>query len=176
MIFYQDEELVIRNMEEADAQLFTDAYNAQGWHESVDDYLMRLKDQAEGKCIALTAVYQGHPAGGLYLYTTAHEGPFKDKGWPEIVSFSVLQKYQRRGIGHRLMDAAEQLAGQQSDTVCLGVGLSREYGTAQRMYVKRGYIPDGSGVWYQDRQCVQYETVCTIDDDLVLFLSKKLHG
>ena len=60
--------------------------------------------------------------------------------------------------------------------ICLGVGLSREYGTAQRMYVKRGYIPDGSGVWYQDKQCVQYETVCTVDDDLVLFLSKKLRG
>lgn len=141
MIFYQDEELVIRHMEEADAQLFCDAYNAQGWHDSVDGYLMRLKDQAEGKCIALTAVYQGQPAGSLYLYMTAHEGPFKDKGWPEIVDFNVLQKHQRKGIGHRLMDTAEQLAGQTADTVCLGVGLSKEYGTAQRMYVKARVHP-----------------------------------
>lgn len=72
------------------------------------------------------------------------------------------------------MDAAEQIAAQHGDTVCLGVGLCREYGSAQRMYVQRGYIPDGSGVWYQNRQCVQYETTCTIDDDLVLFLSKKM--
>ena len=91
-----------------------------------------------------------------------------------IVDFSVLQKCQCKGIGHRLMDVAEQLAAQRSDTITLGVGLSREYGAAQRIYAKRGYIPDGSGVWYQNRQCVQYETTCTVDDDLVLYLSKKL--
>ena len=85
-------------------------------------------------------------------------------------------KYQRKGVGSRLMDAAEQIAARHADTVCLGVGLSREYGTAQRMYVKRGYIPDGSGVWYQGKQCVQYETVGTVDDDLVLFMAKKLRG
>jgi len=133
-----------------------------------------MKEAAEGKCVALTAVYQGHPAGSVYLYFDAQEGPFKGMNIPVIVDFSVLMKYQRKGIGHRLMDAAEQIAAQHGDTVCLGVGLSREYGTAQRIYAKRGYIPDGSGVWYQNQQCVQYETTCTIDDDLVLFLSKKL--
>lgn len=175
MIYYKDEEVVIRNMEESDAPIFVDEYTAQGWHDDVEGYLTRLRDQAEGICFALTAVYQGHPAGSLYLYLTAKEGPFKGKGYPEIVDFNVLKKYQRKGIGNRLMDVAEQIAGQHADTVCLGVGLCREYGSAQRMYVKRGYIPDGSGVWYQDKQCVQYETVCTVDDDLVLFLSKKLH-
>ena len=133
-----------------------------------------MREQAEGKCIALTAEYKGHPAGTVYVYLTVHEGPFKGKGWPMIVDFSVLKKYQRKGIGGRMMDAAEQIAGQYADTVCLGVGVCDSYGSAQRMYVKRGYIPDGSGVWYRDKQCVQYETVCTVDDDLVLYLSKKL--
>ena len=176
MIYYKDEEVVIRNMEEADAPIFVDEYTAQGWHDDIEGYLMRLRDQAERKCVALTAEYQGHPAGSLYLYFNAPEGSFKDKGWPEIVDFNVLKKYQRKGIGNRLMDVAEQITAQHADTICLGVGLSREYGTAQRMYVKRGYIPDGSGVWYQGKQCVQYETVCTVDDDLVLSLSKKLRG
>ena len=176
MIYYQDEELLIRDMEEADAQIFNDEYIAQGWHPEIDYYLMRIREAAEGKCVAMTAVYQGCPAGSLYLYRSAKEGPFKGTGYPEIVDFSVLKKYQRRGVGARLMDAAEQIAAKYADTVCLGVGLSREYGTAQRMYVKRGYVPDGSGVWYQGKQCVQYETVCTVDDDLVLSLSKKLRG
>ena len=176
MIYYQDENLVIRDMEAADAQILNDEYTAQGWHPDIDYYHMRMREHAEGKCVALTAVYQGHPAGAVYVYFSAQEGPFKGKGWPEIVDFGVLQKYQRKGIGNRMMDTAEQIASQHADTVCLGVGLCREYGTAQRMYVKRGYIPDGSGVWYQNKQCIQYETVCTIDDDLVLFLSKRLHG
>ena len=53
----------------------------------------------------------------------------------------------------------EALAAETSDTVCLGVGLHSGYGAAQRMYVLRGYVPDGSGV---------------NDDELNLFLSKKL--
>ena len=176
MIYYQDDALIIRDMEAADAQILNDEYTAQGWHPDIDYYHMRMREHTEGKCVALTAVYQGHPAGAVYVYFSAQEGPFKGKDWPEIVDFGVLQKYQRKGIGNRMMDTAEQIASQHADTVCLGVGLCREYGTAQRMYVKRGYIPDGSGVWYQNKQCVQYETVCTIDDDLVLFLSKRLHG
>jgi len=176
MIYYQDDELMIRNMEEADAQPFYEGFLAQGWHPDLSLYQMRLKDQAEGKCIALTAVYQGQPAGSVYVYLTPHDGPFKGTGLPEIHDFNVLKKYQRKGIGNRLMDAAEQIAAQFADTVWLGVGLCESYGSAQRMYAKRGYIPDGSGVWYQNRQCIQYETVCTVDDELVLYLSKKLPG
>ena len=174
MIYYKDDKLLIRDMEEEDAQVFFDGFLAQGWHPDISVYHMRLKHQAEGKCIALTAVFEGHPAGSVYVYLTPHDGPFKGKDMPEIHDFNVLQKYQRKGIGNRLMDIAEQLAAQYSDTVCLGVGLCDSYGSAQRMYVRRGYIPDGSGVWYQNKQCRQYETVCTVDDDLVLYLSKKL--
>ena len=176
MIYYQDAELIIRDMEPADAQAFFDEYTAQGWHEDINYYHMRMREAAEEKCVALTAVYQGGPAGSVYVYFTAQEGPFKGKGVPIIVDFGVLKKYQRKGIGNRLMDVAEQIAARRADRVCLGVGLCEPYGTAQRMYVKRGYIPDGSGVWYQDKQCVQYETVCTVDDDLVLYLSKQLKG
>ena len=174
MVYYENENLIIRDMEPADARIFTDEFTAQGWHPSMDGYLARLEDQAAGKCIALTAVFEGHPAGYVYLYLHANGEPFKEKGWPIIVDFNVLKKYQRRGIGTGLMNAAEQIASRYSDTVCLSVGVCSAYGTAQRMYVKRGYVPDGTGVWYRGRQCVQYETVCTVDDDLCLFLSKKL--
>ncbi len=177
MVYCEDGKLIIRDMEEPDAQVFTDELTAQGWHPELSGYLSRLQERAEGKCVALTAVYEGCPAGYVYVYLRADgDGPFREKGWPVIVDFNVLKKYQRRGIGNRLMDAAERIAGRYADTVCLGVGLCGSYGAAQRMYVRRGYIPDGSGVWYQGRPCVQYETVCTVDDDLILFLSKKLRG
>ena len=136
---------------------------------------MRLRDQAEQKCISLTAVYKGHPAGYINVYITGQGGAFSGKGWPEIVDFGVLEKDQRKGIGSKLMDVAEQIAGQYADTVWLGVGLHNGYGSAQRMYVKRGYIPDGTGVWYQGKPCEQYETEIANDDDLVLFLSKQLN-
>ena len=176
MVYYEDEKLIIRRMESTDAQVFTDEFTAQGWHPEMAGYRTRLDDQSAGKCVALTAVFEGCPAGYVYVYLRAKDGPFKERGWPIIVDFNVLRKYQRRGIGSRLMDVTEQIAGQYADTVCLGVGLCGSYGAAQRMYVKRGYIPDGSGVWYQGKPCIQYETVCTVDDDLILFFSKKLRG
>ena len=110
----------------------------------------------------------------MSVYITGLSGAFSGKGLPEIVDFGVLEKYQRKGIGGRLMDTAEEIAGKYADTVWLGVGLHSGYGSAQRMYVKRGYIPDGTGVWYQNKPCAQYETEIANDDNLVLFLSKKL--
>lgn len=53
------------------------------------------------------------------------------------------------------------------------VGLHSGYGNAQRMYVSRGYMPDGSGVWYGEAVCPAYGA-CRNDDDLVLYFSKPL--
>jgi GNAT superfamily N-acetyltransferase len=140
----------------------------------ISKYQTRLRDQAAGKCVSLTAVYKGLPAGYVNVYLTGLGGSISGKGFPEIVDFGVLEKHRRKGIGSRLMDVAEEIARQYADTVWLGVGLHSGYGSAQRMYVKRGYIPDGTGVWYRDEPCAQYETEIANDDDLVLFLSKRL--
>ena len=173
MIYYQDETITIRNMEPDDAQPLTDGEHAQGWHTDVGKFEMRLRDQAEGRAVALVAEVGGQPVGYINVYPDAKYGAFGGKGLPEIVDFGVLEPHRRRGIGGRLMDVAEQIAGEYADTVYLGVGLHNGYGSAQRMYVKRGYIPDGTGVWYQDRICDPYAP-CVNDDDLVLYLSKKL--
>ena len=174
MVYYKDNDLTIRNMEEADARIFTDEEIAQGWGADITKYLTRLRDQSAGKCVSLTAVYKGLPAGYVNVYLTGLGGAFSGKGLPEIVDFGVLEKFRRKGIGSKLMDVAEKIAGRYADTVWLGVGLHSGYGSAQRMYVKRGYIPDGSGVWYGNKPCAQYETGLVNDDNLALFLSKRI--
>jgi hypothetical protein len=73
------------------------------------------------------------------------------------------------------MDEAERIASRYADTVCLSVGLHEGYGSAQRMYVRRGYVPDGTGAWYRGEPCTPYSDY-PVDDDLVLHLYKKLHG
>ena len=172
MIYYTDDKITNRSLAEADAQYFTDEELKQGWHSTPDKLLMRLRHEKEGRCLALAADFCGEPAGYVSLYFIA-EGAFAGKGFPEIVDFNVLEKFRRNGIGSKLMDIAEQLASERSDTVCLAVGLHSGYGSAQRTYVKRGYIPDGSGAWYNGKPCVPYDTICN-DDDLVLLMSKKL--
>ena len=174
MVYFRDNELIIRNMEEADARIFTDEEIAQGWQTDISKYKARLWDQSVGNCISLTAVYKGLPAGYVHVYLTGLSGAFSGRGFPEIVDFGVLEKYRRKGIGSKLMDVAEEIAGQYANTVWLGVGLHSGYGSAQRMYAKRGYIPDGTGVWYRNKPCAQYETEIANDDDLVLFLSKRI--
>ncbi len=47
-VYCGDGELVIRAMEEADAQVFTDEELAQGWHTEVSKFLEKLKDRDEG--------------------------------------------------------------------------------------------------------------------------------
>lgn len=173
MVYYSKGALIVRNMEQEDAQAITDAEIEQGWDASVSKYQNRLKDQQEGIAISLVAEYQGRPVGYLNIYPDNTWGAFAGKGYPEIVDFGVLEKYRNQGIGTVLMDIAEKISAEYADTVYLGVGLHGGYGSAQRMYVKRGYIPDGSGVWYQDKICKPNEK-CMNDDDLVLYLSKKL--
>ena len=173
MVYYNDGDILIRDMKESDARIITDEEVAQGWNQTIDKYETRLRDQRSGKATALVAEYKGNVAGYINVYPDAKSGAFGDMGYPEIVDFGVLEKYRRNGIGGKLMDMAEKIAGRYSDTVYLGVGLHSGYGSAQRMYVKRGYIPDGSGVWYRDEVWPQYEDCCN-DDDLVLYFSKKL--
>jgi len=173
MIYFENEELVIRTMTLADGEMITKEEIAQGWNASVEKYRMRIEDEAAGKALALVAVYRGNAAGYINIYINSEWGAFAHSGMCEIVDFGVLEKYRRHGIGSRLMDVAERLAGQYHDTVYLGVGLHSGYGSAQRMYVKRGYIPDGSGVWYGEEVCPPYGD-CRNDDDLVLYFSKKL--
>lgn len=173
MIYYKKNGILIRNMTLNDAQIITDEEIAQGWHATIEKYEMRLQHQEEGKAISLVAEIGGSIAGYINLYFKPLGGAFVKEGYPEIVDFGVLEKYRRLGIGSKLMDVAEQIAKEYSDTVCLAVGVSCGYGSAQRMYVKRGYIPDGSGAWYGDTVCPQYSECCN-DDDLVLYFSKKL--
>ncbi len=173
MIYFREGDLVIRDMEEADAARFVDGELAQGWHPDINSYLSRLKDQRAGLCLALVAEVGGQTAGRINIYPNSLWGAFGSRGLPEIVDFAVLEKYQRRGVGTKLMDVAEELAVRYADTVYLGVGLHGGYGRAQRMYVRRGYLPDGSGAWYGDAVCEPYGA-CVNDDDLVLYLSKKL--
>lgn len=109
------------------------------------------------KAISLVAEYSGIPVGYINIYPNSTWGALGGKGYPEIVDFGVLEKYRNQGIGTALMDIAEKAAAEYADIVYLGVGLHSGYGSAQRMYVKRGYMPDGSGAWYNDEICRPYE-------------------
>ena len=156
---------VVRPMEYLDTEALAQGEREQGWSGSEEKLQSRWADLQAGKAVGLVVEYEGVPAGYIFVYPEGLGGPFGGRGIPEIVDFNVLERYRRRGIGTALMDAAERTAAGYGDRVYLAVGLHSGYGSAQRMYVSRGYVPDGSGVWYGE---------CRNDDDLVLYFSKPL--
>lgn len=168
-----DSRIEVRPMRVEDVEAFVREEKAQGWESTPEKLETRLRDRAEKGAIPIVAEFDGEPAGYLTVYPDSKWGAFGGKGLPEIVDFNVLEKFRRRGIGTKLMDEAERIAGEYADEVYLGVGLMSSYGAAQRLYIKRGYIPDGSGVWHGNAPCPDYaETVN--DDELNLYLIKRL--
>ena len=170
MIYYKDEKLTIRPMVESDAQVIYDTYLSYGWHPSLETYQNYFAEQGKGRTI-FVAEYEGEVAGHVSLLRSAECGPFA--GMPLISDLCVFFHLHNRGIASRLLDVLESEAAILSDEVCLAVGCHSGYGAAQRLYVKRGYIFDGSGVWWNDKPLEQYAP-CENDDDLVLWMSKKL--
>lgn len=164
---------IIREMKKQDSNDLAAGFREQGWSKEEELFTYYLEEQKLQQRYVIVAEYAGHAVGYTTLLPKAKHGPFAEAGLPEISDFNVLIKHQRKGIGSMILDEAERLAGLFSDVVTLGVGLHYGYGAAQRLYIKRGYIPDGSGVWYHNQQWEQYRE-CVNDDDLILYLSKKL--
>ena len=171
--YYLDSSIMIRSMEIEDAKVIYDTYMSYGWHPVLETYEKYYKEQEENIRKVFIAEYEGEVAGLCTLVLDPEEGPWANMGYPEIVDLTVFFHVHNKGIGNKLLDVVEQEAAKIADTVYLAVGVHSGYGAAQRIYVKRGYVPDGSGVWYQGKQLEQYAPCCN-DDDLLLFMSKKL--
>ena len=171
--YYDDCTVKIRSMVAEDAKVLYDTYLSYGWHPQLENYENYYKEQEAGDRLVFIAEYEGAVKGQCTLVLHPTEGPWGGKDIPEIVDLTVFFDIHKKGIGSKLLDAAESEAAKISDKVFLAVGLHNGYGPAQRIYVKRGYIPDGSGVWYQNKNLDQYAP-CVNDDDLLLFLSKDL--
>lgn len=171
--YYDNGTIKIRSMLPEDARILYDTYLSYGWHPSLENYENYYKEQEAGERIVFIAEYNGAVKGQCTLVLRPSEGPWGGQGYPEIVDLTVFFDIHGKGIGNKLLDAAEAEAAKISDMVFLAVGVHSGYGPAQRIYVKRGYIPDGSGVWYQNKVLDQYAP-CVNDDDLLLFLSKDL--
>jgi GNAT superfamily N-acetyltransferase len=174
-IYYESNALMIRSMLPEDAKQLFDRYASYGWHPQLETYENYYRDQEEGRRLVLIPEYMGQVAGQCTLNLQPKEGPWAGQGFPEIEDLTLFFDLHGKGIGSLLLYAAEQEAAKLAPMVYLAVGLHSGYGPAQRIYVKRGYVPDGSGVWYKGKvldQCAP----CVNDDDLLLFFSKELRN
>jgi len=93
--------------------------------------------------------------------------PFRAGGIPEIQDFNVLPRFGRQGMRTSLMDQAERKGSERSGDAGIGVGMSPDYGAAQRLYVLRSYVPDGKGLM-RDGNPVGHGDEIIVNDALVL--------
>ena len=97
---------------------------------------------------------------------------FRSKKIPEINDLLIAKEYRRQGYGEALITALEIIAKEHGFKIIgLGVGLYQDYGSAQRLYFKLGYVPDGMGISYKDCTVVPGNKYL-VDDDLLLWLTK----
>ena len=162
----------IRKMQESDIQDLSRGFISQGWPSREEILTRYFKEQEIGEREVLVAEVEGAVAGYITILHDAKQGPFAGMA-PELSDFNVFEPFQNQGIGNLLMEEAEKRVKLISDKVTLGVGLHSGYGPAQRLYIKRGYIPDGTGVWYQNHQPAM-NAVCEDIGELILYLSKNL--
>ena len=165
----------IRELQKVDISPIAEAFRQIGWNKPASQYELYLAEQTEGKRQILIAIDKGSFAGYLTIVFESKYPPFAAEHIFEINDFNVLPKFRRRGIGTKLMDAAESFVALKSKIVGIGVGLDKDYGAAQRLYILRGYIPDGHGIVWRNR-FPNYGEQVTVDDDLNLYFTKKLEN
>lgn len=163
----------IRELQEADISQIVTAFNSIGWNKSVSQYQQYLTEQSQNLRHVLVAFEDNNFVGYLTIVWESKYPPFRDEKIPEIEDFNVLPDFRQKRIGTKLMNQAEEIISQKSSVVGIGVGMDADYGAAQRLYVVRGYIPDGKGIVWQNR-FPKYGEKVIIDDDLNLYFTKKL--
>lgn len=130
MIYYKNDSLTIRSMVKSDIEKFVNGFTEQGWHKSYELFDEYYKQHEKNEKLVIVAEICGDVCGYVTLLPYTKVGPFAYRNIPEIVDFNVLIKYQKRGIGNKIMDIAENLAKEKSDYVSLGAGLHSGYGSA----------------------------------------------
>jgi GNAT superfamily N-acetyltransferase len=165
----------IRPLRASDPPVIAAAFTAIGWAKPREQYERYLAEQEAGSRHVFVAWVGDAFAGYVTLVWQPDYAPFRAEGIPEIQDFNVLPAFRRRGIGSALLDAAESAAAERTRVVGIGVGLDPDYGPAQQLYVKRGYVPDGRGITWQN-STVAYREQVLVDDDLVLWLTRSLPG
>ncbi len=140
------------------------------------DYWNLCAARLEAKeLIALLAeAKEGQAVGYGFLNWHPKYRLYERLGIPEIQDLNVLEEFRRQGIARALIRMCEEAAIEKGhEDIGISFGLTKEFGSAQQLYIALGYVPDGYGVTY-DREPVQSGQFRSIDDNLCLMLVKKL--
>lgn len=160
----------IRRLLAEDAAVISAAVQPHGWSRDADEYEEYARQEARGARACFVAEADSEFAGYCTLLWASAYPPFREADIPEVSDLVVLPPHRSQGIGRQLLDAVEAEAATRSTHIGLGVGLYAAYGAAQRLYVKRGYVPDGRGIMYEHEAVTPGRAVRIDDEALLMFV------
>lgn len=146
-----------------------------GLHITEPDYFeTALQEQTDKKRLIFLAFWNDILAGYAHLNFFPHYTPFLRLRIPEIQDLFVHPDFRCRSIGAGLIMACEESGRTRNCTdIGIGVGVGAKFGSAQRLYARTGFLPDGAGVVF-DRIPVSAADVRPIDDRLCMMMIKQL--
>lgn len=154
-------------------EAWEEAFRRLGFKRPDDYYAECLAENREKKRVTLFAMAGSVVTGCAHLKYESEYPYFRERGIPEINDLNVFPEYRKQGIANRLMDAFEAIAAETGPYIGIGVGLFASYGAAQRIYCRRGYIPDGQGISYENK-IVEKGAMVRVDDELALYFTKRV--
>jgi ribosomal protein S18 acetylase RimI-like enzyme len=159
----------IRQAAESDISALYQLYDDIGQKD--DGYFEAL---FEKDCVILLAVKNKKNVAFGILNFEPKYNLYKKLNIPEIQDLNVIPDARQQGIASAMIEAFETLARDQgAEQIGISVGLTKDYGPAQRLYYKLGYQPDGYGITY-NREEVKVGGLYHADDDLCLMMVKIL--
>ncbi|MCI5060603.1 MAG: GNAT family N-acetyltransferase [Alphaproteobacteria bacterium] len=163
------EALNIRQAAEEDISSLYDLYAQIG--QKSEGY---FEEVLEKDCVVLIAHKGDQDIGFGILNFEPKYSLYQKLEIPEIQDLNVIPEARRQGVATSLIGAFENMASDQGvEQIGISVGLTKDYGPAQRLYTKLGYMPDGNGISY-DRQGVELGRSYPVVDDLCLMMIKSL--
>ncbi len=163
-------DVTIRPLEAQDIEKLAPLFDDISWGRRIPLFERYLREQDREERIVLTAHSGENFAGYVTIVWKSDYPPFAEKGIPEIKDLNVLSALWHQGVASELMDEAERRVFERSRIAGIGFGISADYGAAQSMYVLRGYVPDGRGLFGNGQYIWERSTVQV--DDCVIYLTK----
>jgi GNAT superfamily N-acetyltransferase len=165
--------VLIRALRQTDLARVVGALAAIDRPRSPELYSRYLAEQAAGARIVWLAEDGPFFLGHVCVVWSSGYEPFRVEGIPEIADLIVMPAHRRHGIGSQLIEVAENSIVERADLAGIAVGLYADYGHALRLYLRRGYRPDGRGIAYGGRTVPPGECI-RVDDRATLQLVKLL--
>lgn len=167
-------DLEIFSLHKNDINEIVNAFKNIGWNKPKSIYENYLQEQTKNIRSIWIAKINKAFCGYVTIKWKSDYTYFNANDIPEIVDLNVLPNFQKKGIGTTLIHTCEKAAKERGHTeIGLGVGLTRDYGKAQRLYSHLGFLPDGRGLHSTCKE-VAYGNSVTLDDNLTLYFTKKI--